>query len=96
MEELEKLVIGLYYNQNKTFREVQKIVRKSPGDIRLILDKANPHSKSNNPKHKQTQSSQAFQMFEEGSTPIQVANTLGLREKEISELYRAVESQWYV
>ena len=94
MEELEKLVIGLYYNQNKTFREVQKIVRKSPGDIRLILDKANPHSKSNNPK--QTQSSQAFQMFEEGSTLIQVAITLGLREKEISELYRVVESQWYV
>jgi hypothetical protein len=26
-------------------------------------------------------------MFEEGSLPIQVANTLGLREKEISELY---------
>jgi DNA-directed RNA polymerase specialized sigma subunit len=33
MEELEKLVIDLYYNQNKTFREVQKAVRKSPGDI---------------------------------------------------------------
>jgi hypothetical protein len=85
MEELEKLVIGLYYNQNETFRDVQKIIRQSPGDIRLNLDKANPHSKSNNPK--QTQSSQAFQMFEEGSLPIQVANTLGLREKEISELY---------
>jgi hypothetical protein len=94
MEELEKLVIDLYYNQNKTFREVQKTVRKSLGDIRLILDKAYPPSKSNNPK--QTQSSQAFQMFEEGSTPIQVAITLGLREKEVSELYRVVDSQWYV
>jgi hypothetical protein len=50
MEELEKLVIGLYYNQNETFRDVQKIIRQSPGDIRLNLDKANPHSKSNNPK----------------------------------------------
>ncbi len=49
-EEVEKLVIDLYYNQNKTFREVQKTVRKSPRDIMLILDKANPHSKSNNPK----------------------------------------------
>ncbi len=48
-EEVEKLVIDLYYNQNKTFREVQKTGRKSPRDIRLILDKANPHSKSNNP-----------------------------------------------
>ena len=38
-EELEKLVIDLYYNQNKTFPEVQKTVRKSLGDIRLILDK---------------------------------------------------------
>ena len=85
-EELEKLVIDLYYNQKKTFREVQKTVRKSPRDIRLILDKANPHSISNNPK--QTQSSQAYQMFEEGSTTTQVAITLGLREKEVSELYR--------
>jgi hypothetical protein len=84
-EELEKLVIGLYYNQNKTFREVQKTVRKSPRDIRLILDKANPHSKSNNPK--QTQSSLAYKMFEGGSTPIQVAITLGLRERVVSELY---------
>ncbi len=35
-----------------------------------------------------SESSRAYQMFEEGSTPIQVAITLGLREKEVSELYR--------
>jgi transposase len=43
-QEFEDLIIDLYYNQNKTFREVQKIVRKSPRDIKLILDKANPTS----------------------------------------------------
>jgi hypothetical protein len=34
----EELVIDLYYNQKKTFREIQKIVRKSPRDIKAILD----------------------------------------------------------
>ena len=85
-QELEDLIIDLYYNQNKTFREVQKIVRKSPRDIKLILDKANPTpSKSTIVS---SQSSQAYRMFEEGSTPIQVAIALDLREKEVSELYR--------
>jgi hypothetical protein len=68
------------------FREVQKIVRKSPRDIKLILDKANPTSSKSTIVS--SQSSQAYRMFEEGSTPIQVAIALDLREKEVSELYR--------
>jgi hypothetical protein len=38
-KEIEDLVIDLYHNQKKTYREIQKIVRKSPRDIKLILDK---------------------------------------------------------
>ncbi len=85
-QEKEDYVIDLYYNQKKTFREVQKIVRKSPRDIKLILDKANPTSSKSTIVS--SQSSQAYRMFEEGSTPIQVAIALDLREKEVSELYR--------
>ena len=85
-QELEDLIIDLYYKQNKTFREVQKIVRKSPRDIKLILDKANPTSSKSTIVS--SQSSQAYRMYEEGSTPIQVAIALDLREKEVSELYR--------
>jgi hypothetical protein len=59
--DLEKLVIDLSYNQGKTFREVQKIVRKSPRDIKTILDKyKNPNSVTTS----SSKSSQAYRMFE--------------------------------
>ena len=54
--------------------------------MKLILDKANPTSSKSTIVS--SQSSQAYRMFEEGSTPIQVAIALDLREKEVSKLYR--------
>jgi hypothetical protein len=86
-EESEKFVIDLYYNQKKTFREIQKLVRKSPRDIKAILDKANPQSSSSTATAA-SKSSQAYRMFEDGSTPIQVAIALDLREKEVGQLYK--------
>ena len=86
-QETEDLIIDLYYNQKKTFREVQKIVRKSPRDIKLILDKANPtaskvlllyHPNPHRP----------IECLKKEVSPIQVAIALNLREKEVSELYR--------
>src|ERR687891_1363405 len=81
-QELEDYVIELYHNQKKTFREIQKIVRKSPRDIRAILDKVEPGRASLSP------SSRAYQMFKEGRNLIEVATALNLREKEVSEYYR--------
>src|SRR5918996_5488241 len=81
-KELEDYVIDLYCNQKKTFREIQKIVRKSPRDLRKILDKVEPERASLSP------SSRAYQMFEEGRNLIEVATALNLREKEVSEYYR--------
>src|SRR5919106_5189049 len=81
-KELEDYVIDLYHNQKKTFREIQKIVRKSPRDLRKILDKVEPERASLSP------SSRAYQMFKEGRNLIEVATALNLREKEVSEYYR--------
>src|SRR5919106_3847250 len=81
-KELEDYVKDLYHNQKKTFREIQKIVRKSPRDIRAILDKVEPGRTS------LTESSQAYKMCMDGYNPAQIAITLGLREKEVSEYYR--------
>jgi predicted transcriptional regulator len=81
-QETEDLIIDLYYNQKKTFREIQKIVRKSPRDIRACLDKIEPERASLSP------SSRAYQMFVEGKTPIEVAVALNLREKEANDFYR--------
>jgi RNA polymerase sigma factor (sigma-70 family) len=39
-QERERLVLELYYNQGKTYREISKEVRISPRDIRVILNKA--------------------------------------------------------
>ena len=41
-QETEDYVVDLYYNQKKTYREIQKILRKNPRDIKAILDKAEP------------------------------------------------------
>src|SRR5918996_4522092 len=81
-KELEDYVIDLYHNQKKTFREIQKIVRKSPRDIRAILDKVEPERAS------LSESSRAYQMFKEGRNLIEVASVLNLREKEVSQYYR--------
>jgi transposase len=38
-QERERLVLDLYYNQGKTYREISKEARISPRDIRIILNK---------------------------------------------------------
>ena len=81
-QETEDLILDLYHNQKKTFREIQKIVRKSPRDIRAVLNKVEPERSS------LSVSSLAYRMFMEGKTPMQVAITLNLREKEANEYYR--------
>src|SRR5919106_622345 len=81
-KELEDYIIDLYCNQKKTFREIQKIVRKSPRDIRAILDKVEPERAS------LTESSRAYKMCMDGYNPAQIAITLDLREKEVSDYYR--------
>lgn len=81
-QEIEDYVIDLYHNQKKTFREIQKIVRKSPRDIRAILDKVEPERAS------LSESSKAYRMFKEGSNPTDVAIALNLRENIASEYYR--------
>jgi hypothetical protein len=38
-QERERLVLELYYNQGKTYREIAKAARISPRDIGIILNK---------------------------------------------------------
>jgi hypothetical protein len=63
-EEKENLIVDLYYNQKKTFREIQKVVKKSPRDIKAILDKADPGRSS------LSLSSQAYGLFSAGKSLI--------------------------
>jgi hypothetical protein len=59
-------MLDLYYNQKKTFREIQKIVRKSPRDIKTIIDKVDPGRSS------LSVTPRAYQLFKEGHNPIEV------------------------
>jgi predicted DNA-binding protein YlxM (UPF0122 family)/DNA-binding transcriptional MerR regulator len=80
-QEKEKLVLDLYYNEGKTYSEIAKEARISLRDIGPILKKSGTEQSLSN-------SSQAYLLFSEGKTPIQVAIKLGLKEPEVHELYR--------
>jgi hypothetical protein len=77
--ETENLVIDLYYNQKKTFREIQRIVRKSPRDIKVILNKVDPERSS------LSIPAQAYRLYSEGKTPIEIAVILNIREPEATQ-----------
>jgi hypothetical protein len=80
-EEKEKLILDLYYNQNKTYREITKIVGTYPREIKAILKKADPSRSQSTP-------SQAYQLFSEGKTVTHVAIALDIRQPEASDLFK--------
>ncbi|HEY7082372.1 MAG TPA: hypothetical protein VH500_22000 [Nitrososphaeraceae archaeon] len=81
----EMLVLDLYYNQDKTYRQIAREAKICPRDIKTILDK---RIKETELSQSTSISSQAFSLFLQGKTPIQVAITLNLKEPEVRELYK--------
>jgi hypothetical protein len=81
-QEMEDRVIDLYYNQKKTYREIEKLVRKSPRDIRNILNKVEPS------EHSMSVSSRAYKLFSEHKSPIEVAIALNIRQPEAVQFYK--------
>jgi chromosome segregation ATPase len=98
-EERERLVLDLY-NQGKTYREISKEARISPRDIGVILNKLveekNGESKEADNVGKQEEekkqhlsvSTQAYKLFSEGKTPLEVTIALNLRESEATKFCR--------
>jgi hypothetical protein len=88
-QEKERLVIDLY-NKNKTYREIAKEVRICPRDIGIILKKASGEGEENQDKKQSlllSPSSQAFRLYSEGKTPLEVAIALDLNETETTKYY---------
>jgi transposase len=100
--ERERLVLDLY-NQGKTIREIAKEARMSFRDIGVILNKAveeksegskeeqdNNNSKNHNQENEQhlSISAQAYKLFSDRKTPIEVAIELNLRESEVAKFYK--------
>jgi transposase len=94
-QERERLVINLY-NYGKTYREIAKKAKKSPRDIRIILNKAveekTEEQQDNNSGEKNQEclslSAQAYKLFSDRKTPLEVAIVLNLREPEATEFYK--------
>jgi hypothetical protein len=66
----KKRVIYLYINQHKTYAEIAEIEKMSLRDIHAIIKE----EEARRQKHKQQEiSAQAYQLFSEDKTPIEVA-----------------------
>jgi hypothetical protein len=84
-EDRRKRVIDLYFNQHKTYAEIAQIERMSPRDIHAIIKE----EKARRQKYKQQETSaQAYKLFSQGKTPIDVAIILNLPASKVSKLYR--------
>ena len=102
-QERERLVIDLY-NQGKTYREISKEARISPRDIGVILNKIieenkeakgqqdnNTDTEKNQEQEKQQHPSlsiQAYKLFSEGKSPLEIAVELNVGESEATKFYR--------
>jgi hypothetical protein len=99
--EREQVVVDLY-NQGKTIRDIAKEVRISFRDIGAVLkkeeekerqkkqldnnDTTTPDSYKN--QRGLSSSVQAYELFSQGITPVQVAIELNLRESQVTRYYR--------
>jgi transposase len=99
-QDRQKLVLDLY-NQGKNIREIAQEARMSFRDIGSILNKADEGREQDNndignKKQQQEQeqqqqlslSTQAYKLFSEGKSLIQVAVALNLKESEITRFYK--------
>jgi hypothetical protein len=100
-QERERLVLDLY-NQGKTYREISKEARISPRDIGVILNKIiggkteglkedNNGAEKSQQEEEQQQlsiSAQAYKLFSEDKTPLEVAIALNLSESEATKFCR--------
>jgi len=98
-QERERLVLDLY-NQGKTYREISKVARISPRDIGVILnkvieDKAEGIKQQDDAEENRQQeqqhlslSAQAYKLFSDRKTPLEVAIALNLGESGATKLYK--------
>ena len=86
-EQKERLVLDLY-NQGKSTREIAEEARMSFRDIGAILNKAIEEKETSKEQaEKMSQSAQAYKLFSEGKSPVQVAIALNIREPEVARFY---------
>ena len=100
-QEREQNVLDLY-NQGKNIRDIAKELRMSFRDIGAVLkkeEKENERQKrqleiniassgSDNDQRGSSSSTQAYKLFSQAKTPVEVAIELGLNQKQVTKYYR--------
>ena len=98
-QEREQFVIDLY-NQGKNIRDIAKEVRMSFRDIGVVLKKEeekerqkkqldhNTTTRDSDNKNGMSLSAQAYELFSQAKTPVEVAIELDLRESQVTKYYR--------
>jgi hypothetical protein len=98
----ERKVLELY-NQGKSTRDIAKEIRMSLRDISIILRKnqvshgivttkdngnGNSNNETNNNKSPSQKATQAYELYNKGKKPVEVAIQLGLPEYKATKYYR--------
>jgi uncharacterized protein YjcR len=85
-EEKEKMVLDLYYNRGYTYKQLTRELRMSPNQLREIIKR---HEDKNdaiaNKKKMLSLSSQAYKLFLEGKTNVEVAIKLDLPQEQVTQ-----------
>jgi transposase len=101
-QERERLVLELYYNQGKTYREIAKEARISPRDIGVILNrkieektKEEEITQDNSGAEKNQQeqqnlslSTQAYKLFSDTKNQLEISIPLNLKELVVTKFYK--------
>jgi transposase len=87
-QERERLVLDLY-NQGKNTSEIAEEARMSFSAIGAILKKSEQENETSKEQtQKMSQAAQAYKLFSDGNSPVDVAIELNLRQAEVTEFYR--------
>ena len=86
-EDRRKHVIDLYFNQHKTYAEIAQIEKMSPRDIHAIIKKEQvSRQKYKDQQHRQELSAEAYKLFSEGKSPLEVAVELNLSQRQLNSV----------
>lgn len=87
-EEKERRVLELHSRRTQ-IRIIAKELGMSFRDIGAIIDKAEKEKEANGEQARRSfMSTQAYRLFSQGKTPVDVAIELNIREREVTEYYK--------
>jgi predicted DNA-binding protein YlxM (UPF0122 family) len=96
-EDKEKLVLDLYYNKDRTYRDIAKELRMSPNQIRDVIKRNEEKNNAIANKGRELSlSSKAYKLFLKGKTNVEVAIKLDIHQEQVTQFrleYQRMQEQ---